>query len=66
MLLCVHAVVAAVSTFTTARSVFRDGTFEIEGHVVNLFNVPFYSGALQRSYIIRDLVGISGSLVLTQ
>ena len=56
MLLCVQAVVAAVSTFATARSVFREGTFEIAGHVVHLYDVLYDSGALQRSYINRDLV----------
>jgi hypothetical protein len=56
MLLCIQSVMALVSAFTTSRSVFRAGRFEVAGHGVQMLDVLFDSGALQRSYISRDVV----------
>ena len=55
-LLCLQAVVSMVSAYATSRSVFRAGTFEVANHVAQMLDVLFDSGALQKSYISREVV----------
>ena len=55
-LLCMQAIAAVVTTYTTSRSVFHEGTYEVAGHKVRMLDVLLDSGALQKSYISNEIV----------
>ena len=55
-LLCMEAALSVMSQECIRMGVFREGEFSINKSAVKMFNVLFDTGALQRSYISKELV----------